>query len=148
MYRPRSSALWRADLGPDVRVPVVTDAHQAAERLHQWQAAPARVVARWQPEAIAAGVARGLVAASWWLRLQPSPPGWFDLGVGVPLMDTRRAQTLLGWAPSVGADVALLELLKGMRERAGYPTGPLSPSTGGPMRVQELASGVGARDLV
>jgi hypothetical protein len=35
-------------------VPVVTDAHEAAERLHQRQAAPARLVASWEPEAIAA----------------------------------------------------------------------------------------------
>ena len=41
---------------------------------------------------------------------------------------------------------ALLELMEGMREGAGAPTPPLDPKTGGPVRVRELAGGVGARE--
>ena len=94
-----------------------------------------------------AGVARAAAAISWRLRLQPSPPGWFDLGVGVPLMDCSRSRDELGWVPQRGADEALVELLQGMREGAGADTPPLSPRSGGPLRSREVASGVGARDL-
>jgi UDP-glucose 4-epimerase len=80
---------------------------------------------------------------TWRLRLQPSPPGWVDMGLGVPLMDTTRARTELGWTPRHTAADALLELLDGMRERAGEDTPPLSPQTTAPARVREVLTGVG-----
>jgi UDP-glucose 4-epimerase len=92
------------------------------------------------------GLARALTALTWRMRVQPTPPGWLDLGLSVPLMSDARARTELGWKPRHGADEALLELLDGMRERAGAPTPPLDPATGGPARLRELAGGVGARD--
>ena len=82
---------------------------------------------------------------SWRARLQPTPAGWLDMGMGVPLMDTRRIRDELGWAPRVDADAALLELIAGIRESAGVPTPPLAPETGGPARVRELLKGVGAK---
>jgi nucleoside-diphosphate-sugar epimerase len=97
---------------------------------------------------VPAGAVRALTAASWRLRLQPSPPGWFDMAVGVPLMDCSRVRRELGWEPRRGADDALVELLQGMREGAGADTPPLSPETGGPMRSRELASGIGDRELL
>jgi UDP-glucose 4-epimerase len=80
---------------------------------------------------------------TWRLRLQPSSPGWVDMGLGVPLMDTTRARTELGWTPRHTAADALLELLDGMRERAGEDTPPLSPQTTAPARVREVLTGVG-----
>ena len=82
---------------------------------------------------------------TWRARLQPTPPGWLDMGMGVPLMDAARLRNELGWTPRKRADEALLELLEGLRERAGAPTPPLAPGTGGPARVRELLKGVGAR---
>ena len=38
---------------------------------------------------------------------------------------------------------ALLELIDGMRRRDGWPTPPLDPRAGGPLRVRELLTGVG-----
>jgi UDP-glucose 4-epimerase len=90
-------------------------------------------------------LARSLVDLLWRLHLQPSPPGWFDLGMSVPLMDSSRARTELGWTPRVGADEALRELLEGMREGAGDETPPLAPQTSGPLRLRELATGIGRR---
>jgi nucleoside-diphosphate-sugar epimerase len=90
-------------------------------------------------------LARAAVSLLWRLHLQPSPPGWLDLGLAVPLLDTTRARAELGWSPQVGADDALRELLDGMREQAGDETPPLAPATGGPLRVRELATGVGRR---
>jgi nucleoside-diphosphate-sugar epimerase len=88
---------------------------------------------------------RSGAALSYRLRLQPSEPGWLDMGLAVPLMDTTRARHELGWEPRRGADDALLELLTGIRERAGIDTPPLAPESGGPLRVRELLSGVGRR---
>ena len=77
--------------------------------------------------------------------MQPTPPGWVDLALGVPLMDTSRARRELGWTPGRGADEALTELLGGLRDRAGFDTPPLARDTGGPMRIRELLTGVGGR---
>lgn len=92
-----------------------------------------------------AGVARAAVAALWRLHVLPIPEGWVDLALSVPLLDTTRARTELGWSPRRGADEALLELLEGMREGAGEETPPLSPETGGPLRAGELRTGVGRK---
>jgi len=90
--------------------------------------------------------ARAFTAVSWRAHLQPSPPGWLDLGLGVPLMSSDRARTELGWEPRVSSLEALLELLDGMREGAGGPTPPLEVDAGGPARTDELRSGIGARE--
>jgi nucleoside-diphosphate-sugar epimerase len=82
---------------------------------------------------------------TWRLRLQPSPSGWVDMALAVPLLDTTRAREELGWQPKRSAGEALLELLEGMRDGAGTPTPPLDPGTSGPGRVRELFTGVGGR---
>jgi nucleoside-diphosphate-sugar epimerase len=92
------------------------------------------------------GIVRGVADLTWRLRLQPSPPGWIDLALGVPLMDVTRARTELGWRPTVSAGDALLELLDGLRTSADAPTPPLARSTSGPLRAHELLTGVGRRD--
>lgn len=86
---------------------------------------------------------RGAASATWRLRLQPTPSGWLDMALAVPVMDTRRARSELGWAPRLDAEEALLDLIAGLRESAGLPTPPLAPATGGPWRLRELLTGVG-----
>jgi UDP-glucose 4-epimerase len=98
-----------------------------------------------RPIKIAPGVARALTSLSWQARLQPTPPGWFDLAMQSPLLDTTRARTELGWVPKYTAEAALLELLAGLREDAGIPTPPLEKKAGGRFRWRELATGVGKR---
>jgi nucleoside-diphosphate-sugar epimerase len=88
---------------------------------------------------------RALASATWRAHLQPAPPGWVDLGLEVPVMDTRRAREELGWTPRHDARAALEELLAGMREPAGLDTPPLRPRAGGPLRVRELLTGLGRR---
>jgi UDP-glucose 4-epimerase len=90
-------------------------------------------------------VARWTAALSWWLHLQPTSSGWVDLALAVPLLDTTRARTELGWEPARGADEALLEMFEGLRERAGVETPPLAPGSGGLLRRRELTSGIGTR---
>jgi nucleoside-diphosphate-sugar epimerase len=68
---------------------------------------------------------RGAISISWRLRLQPTPPGWLDMALAAPLMDTRRAREELGWEAERSSVDAILELLDGMRSRAGLDTPPL-----------------------
>jgi len=91
-----------------------------------------------------AGLLRGAASLSWRLRLQPSPPGWIDLALAVPLMDVTRAREQLGWEPRRSSVEALLELLDGLRDGADFPTPPLSSTTTAPLRERELRTGVGA----
>jgi UDP-glucose 4-epimerase len=100
---------------------------------------------RARPIRLPAAVFRGAMWLTWHLRLQPSPPGWADLALGTPLLDSSRARAELGWEPRHSGIEALRELVEGLRERVGASTPPLSPDAGGPLRLGELASGVGAR---
>jgi UDP-glucose 4-epimerase len=98
-----------------------------------------------RPLRVPAAALRGGAALSYRLRLQPSEPGWVDMGLGAPLMDVSRARSELGWAPQRSASDALLDLLEGIRAGAGLATPPLEPGGAGPLRAREFASGVGAR---
>jgi UDP-glucose 4-epimerase len=93
---------------------------------------------------VPSGVVRRLADLSWRLRLQPTPPGWLDMALNVPLMSSQRARSELGWEPRHSATDALEELLEGLREGQGGETPPLEPdSVGG--RLDDLKTGVGAR---
>jgi nucleoside-diphosphate-sugar epimerase len=86
-------------------------------------------------------VLRSLADATWRLYLQPTPPGWVDMGLGVPTLDSRRAREELGWTPRHDAGEALLELIGGLRRSEGFPTPPLEPQAGGPFRQREFPPG-------
>jgi UDP-glucose 4-epimerase len=88
---------------------------------------------------------RAGAALSFKLRLQPSEPGWLDMGLSVPLMDCSRADRELGWRPRHSSADALRELIAGLREGAGLDTPPLEGGNAGPLRAREFLSGVGAR---
>jgi len=90
-------------------------------------------------------VVRAAAALSWQARLQPTSPGWLDMGMAVPVLDSGRIRRELGWTPRHAADAALLELMAGMRDSAGAPTPPLEPRAGGPLRIRELVTGLGGR---
>ncbi|MDP9400448.1 MAG: NAD-dependent epimerase/dehydratase family protein [Actinomycetota bacterium] len=92
---------------------------------------------------VPAAVIRAATDATWRAHLQPTPPGWLDLALGVPIMDTGRIRRELAWSPRRTSSEAFLELFAGLRESAGLDTPPLAPDTGGPLRLRELLSGVG-----
>jgi UDP-glucose 4-epimerase len=96
-----------------------------------------------RPVRVPVRVLRAAAQATWRAHLQPTPPGWLDMGLGVPAMDITRARGELGWAPARGAGETLLELLDGLRRRDGGATPPLDAAAGGPLRVRELRTGVG-----
>lgn len=99
-----------------------------------------------RPVAVPFGVARAAAALSWRLFLQPTPPGWLDLAMALPLMDAGRARTELGWRPRHDAQSVLAEVADGLRAGADGPTPPLAKSSSGPARSREIATGVGARN--
>jgi len=88
---------------------------------------------------------RGLAAATWRARLQPTPEGWLDMALGVPLMSSQRAREELGWSPRKDATETLLELLEGLRAGAGLDSPPLDPASSGVARANEFRTGIGAR---
>ncbi|HEX3735869.1 MAG TPA: DUF892 family protein [Solirubrobacterales bacterium] len=93
---------------------------------------------------VPARVVRRLADLSWRMRLQPTPPGWLDMALNVPLMSSERAREELGWEPRHSGVEALEELLGGLREGRGAETPPLEADSAG-ARLEDLTTGVGAR---
>lgn len=144
----RSQIIHSYDVGEAFRLAITGDArgafNLAAEPVLDAQEIGRILNAR--PLPLSARVARAGARLSWQLRLQPVSEGWLDMARGVPIMDTTRARTELGWEPQRSADEALLDLLEGLRTGAGLDTPPLSPKTGGPFRIREIMTGVGGRE--
>ena len=140
-------ALHSQDVARAYRLAVVGDAsgafNLAAEPVIDSSRLEELLGARGVP--VSARVLRAAAAASFHLRLQPSEPGWLDMALAVPVMDTARARDQLGWSARQSSLEALSELLEGMREGAGLDTPPLEPGGAGPLRLREFLSGVGAR---
>ncbi len=63
---------------------------------------------------VPAPLLRLLASGAWHARVQPVDPGWLDLAMSVPVLDTSRARTELGWAPTTGARTVLDEVLAGL----------------------------------
>ena len=87
---------------------------------------------------------RGPLVAAWRLHLAPASPDLFDATLRLPLMDSTRARTELGWTPSHDAADVLAEFLAGLREGAGAATPPLAPTVPGG-RLHEVGTGAGSR---
>ena len=68
---------------------------------------------------------------AWRLRVVPVGPGWLDMGMSAPLLDTGRAERELGWRPAHGAVETLREMVDGMAAGAGTASPPLRARHGG-----------------
>ena len=88
---------------------------------------------------------RAAVAAAWNLHLLPASPTLVDLALSLPVMDTARARSELGWTPTISSLDTIREFLEGLRDGSGMDTPPLDPKAGGRFRYRELATGVGQR---
>ena len=145
LERLRFQAVHSEDVGEAYRLAVVGEASGAFNVAAEPVIDPAVLAELLDARRLrlAAGVLRGAAAVSWRLRLQPTPPGWVDMALGVPIMDIGRARDELGWSPRHTATEALTELLEGLRDGAGYPTPPLDPGSSGRFRAREFATGVG-----
>jgi nucleoside-diphosphate-sugar epimerase len=147
MRRLRFQAVHTDDVAEAYRLAVVGDArgayNVAAEPVLDPPSLARLLGARCVP--VSPRLLRAGASLSYRLRLQPTEPGWLDMGLAVPIMDTSRAREELGWSPRRDAGETLLELLEGMREGAGLATPPLEPGGKGPLRWREIAAGVGRR---
>jgi nucleoside-diphosphate-sugar epimerase len=144
--RLRFQAVHTDDLAEAYRLALLDDAARgaynvAADPVLDGETLGAALEAAQLP--LPAGVLRAGASASYHLRLQPTEPGWVDMGLGVPIMDTARIRAL-GWEPRVTAVDAFGELFDGLHDGAGLDTPPLDPRTSGPLRVRELVTGVGS----
>lgn len=83
-------------------------------------------------------VARAFVDATWRLHVQPTDPGWVDIGRETPLLDVSRARTELGWTPVYDAAQALLETVDAMSAGRGGSSPVLRPRASGPHRLLEI----------
>jgi UDP-glucose 4-epimerase len=144
----RVQAVHAADVGEAYKLAAIDERARGAYNVAADPVLDAATLGRAldaRPVPVPVGAVRAAADITWRLRLQPTPPGWLDMGMSVPLLDSGRIRRELGWAPRHSADDALLELLEGIRDRAGAPTPPLDPGTGGLLRRREFATGVGAR---
>ena len=145
----RSQVIHSYDVGEAFRLAILNGDARGAFNVAAEPVLDAKEIGRIlnaRPVPVSGQLARAGAGLSWALRLQPVPPGWLDLSRNVPIMETTRARTELGWTPQRSADEALLDLLEGLRTGSGLDTPPLSPKTGGPFRVREILTGVGGRE--
>jgi UDP-glucose 4-epimerase len=87
---------------------------------------------------------RAAVWLAWQLHLVPASPYLFDAFMRLPIMDTSRARTELGWSPQYSSRETMEEFLGGLRDGAGMSTPPLARRVPGG-RAHELRTGVGVR---
>jgi hypothetical protein len=78
---------------------------------------------------------------------QRAPPGafpgmMFDAAARLPLLDSTRTRTELGWLPEHDAAAVAWELLTGLREGAGAPIPPVTPDPAVSAMTQLRGSGV------
>lgn len=69
--------------------------------------------------------AAAAVGAAWSARLIGASPGLVDLFLSLPLLDSGRARTELGWMPQHGAEQTLIDLVGGLVAADIGPTPPL-----------------------
>lgn len=145
----RFQGLHSHDMAEAYRLAVTTEARGAFNVAAEPVLDPAELgrLLGARPVRVPPAALRAAASVTWRMRLQPTEPGWLDMALGMPLMDTTRAKEELGWHPRRTAGEALLELMAGMRDGAGLDTPPLAPGSGGPLRVDEFRTGVGKRSF-
>ncbi|KHK98743.1 hypothetical protein LK09_07445 [Microbacterium mangrovi] len=66
---------------------------------------------------------------AWRAHAVAADPGWLDLGMSAPVIDTSRARTELDWHPRHDARATFLEMLTGMADGTGAASAPLHAPT-------------------
>jgi UDP-glucose 4-epimerase len=94
---------------------------------------------------VPAGLVRSALGLAWRAHLVPAPADLFDALMRIPMMSTDRARDELGWQPQHTGREALEAFLDGVRQGAGSRMPALDPDSSGPLRVNEVRSGVGSR---
>lgn len=138
----RLQALHAADAGHAYRLAALTGArgpfNVAAEPVVDTPMLARILGARVVP--VPAAPARAVLSLAWGLHLVPASPQLFDAALQLPIMDTSRARSELGWSPQFTSEHAMAEFLRGLQDRAGMATPPLAATPGG---GQPRAAGAG-----
>ena len=145
--RLRFQAVHSLDVGDAYRRALLSDARGPFNLAADPPIGPGELaeVLRARRVPLRATALRAAAAATFALYLQPSEPGWVDMALAVPLLDSGRARRELGWEPTRTGTEALSELLEAMRHGVEYDTPPLARSTSGPGRIREFLTGLGVR---
>jgi UDP-glucose 4-epimerase len=145
--RLRFQAVHSLDVGEAYRLALVSDARGAFNLAAEPPIGSAELadILGARPVKVSPRLLRVGAAVTYALRLQPTEPGWLDMGLAVPMMDSSRARAELGWEPRHDALSTLRELIDGMRGGAEEATPPLARATSGVARVRELLTRVGGR---
>ncbi|MDQ0792544.1 NAD-dependent epimerase/dehydratase family protein [Streptomyces sp. B1I3] len=120
LHTDDAAEAYRLAVLNDVRGPfnlaadTVTDARRLGELLDT------RVVR------VPRSLVRTALSAAWRAHAVPASPHLFDAVLRLPVLDSRRARTVLGWQPAHTADEALSAFLRGVRRGDGEDTAPLA----------------------
>jgi UDP-glucose 4-epimerase len=76
---------------------------------------------------VPAKAVRTAVSLSWHARVQQLDAGWIDLAYAVPLLDTSRAASELGWSATRDGVSVLAETVDGMSEASADRSPVLRP---------------------
>lgn len=93
-----------------------------------WPQAIARILGRGRFVEISPALIRPVLALAWRLRLVAADPGWLDMGMNVPVMDSTKIRRATQWRPQHCAAATLREMLVGMADRRGLASVPMRPS--------------------
>jgi UDP-glucose 4-epimerase len=145
--RLRFQAVHSLDVGDGFRRALVSDARGAFNLAAEPPVGPAELAELLHARRLRlpASLLRVGAGATYALRLQPTEPGWVDMGLAVPMMDCSRARSELGWQAQTSSLDALAELIAGMRTATDLDTPPLARETSGPGRARELLTRVVGR---
>jgi nucleoside-diphosphate-sugar epimerase len=98
----------------------------------------ARVVGHGRLVEVPPAAVRAALAAAYDGRMVRADPGWLDMAMTVPVLDTTRIRAELGWVPHRTAAQALEDLLEGMGAGQGARSAPLRPATPRPAGASVL----------
>ena len=143
----RFQALHSTDAAEAYRLAVTHDARGAFNLAADpvIDAAQLAVLLRAKTVRVPVDALRAALSTAWHLHLIPASPHLFDAVLRLPIMDTSRARTELGWAPRHSALDALRAFMDGLREGADMDTPPLTRRASRPLRLGEFRTGVGRR---
>ncbi len=98
----------------------------------------ARIVDHGRLLEVPPALARPALSLAYRSRAVRTDPGWLDMAMNVPVLDTTRVKTQLGWEPRRTAAGAVEELLAGMGKGQGMRSTPMRPATPRPPTVSAI----------
>lgn len=87
----------------------------------------AAILGRGRFVSIPPAVLRPLLAAAWRTHAVAADPGWLDMAMSAPLMNTARAGRELAWTPKYDAREALRQVLHAIADGSGTASPPMRP---------------------